>query len=109
MATFLALYMAPVGAMDEMMKSTTQEGRDTQTQAWNAWIEEKKASLVDVGAPVGKNKRVTSSGVSDVRNEVGGYSIVEAASHEAAAALFADNPMLEMPSAYVEVLAIMPM
>lgn len=109
MAKFLALYMAPVGAMDEMMQNTTQEQRDEQMQEWNTWMEEKKSSLVDIGAPVGRNKRITPAGIVDVRNEVGGYSIVEAASHEEAAALFADNPMLKMPGAYVEVLTIVPM
>ncbi len=109
MAKFLALYMAPVGAMDEMMKNTTKEERDAQMQGWQKWMDDKKSSIVDMGAPVGKNKRVTSAGVEDVRNEVGGYSLIEAASHDEAAALFRDNPMLEMPGAYVEVLECMPM
>ena len=109
MAKFLALYMAPVGAMDEMMKNTTEEQRAGQMQVWQKWMDAKGSAIADMGAPVGKNKRVTSSGVTDVRNEVGGYSLVEAASHEAAAALFSDNPMLEMPGAYVEVLECMPM
>jgi hypothetical protein len=109
MAKFLALYMAPVGAMDEMMKNTTKEQRDAQMQMWQKWMDEKKSSIVDMGAPLGKNKRISSGGVSDTRNEVGGYSIVEAVSHDAAAALFSDNPMLEMPGAYVEVLECMPM
>ena len=52
---------------------------------------------------------VTASGVSDVRNEIGGYSIVEADSHDEAAKVFLDNPMLQMPGAYIEVLDIKPM
>jgi hypothetical protein len=40
---------------------------------------------------------------------IGGYSIVQAESHEAAAALFANSPHLTMPGATVEVMEIMPM
>jgi len=65
--------------------------------------------MPDMGAPLGKNKRVSASGVADMRNDVGGYSIVEANTHDEAAQLFRDNPMLQMPGAYVEVLEIMPM
>lgn len=109
MAQFLAIYGAPVGAMEEMMKNTTQEERDKQMESWNTWMEAKKSSIVEKGAPLGKNKRISNSGVEDVPNEVGGYSIIEASSQEDAAKLFSDNPMLQMPGAYVDVLPIMPM
>ena len=109
MARFLALYGAPVGAMDAAMQNTSQEERDASMEAWNKWMQAKGSAIVSMGAPVGKNKRVSESGVEDVRNEVGGYSIVEADTHEEAAELFTDNPMLEMKGAYVDVLAIMPM
>jgi hypothetical protein len=109
MKTFMALYMAPVGAMDEMSKNMTPETSRLQNESWKEWMDQKETSLADVGAPLGRNKRVTASGVADVRNEVGGYSIVEADSHDQAASLFLDNPMLQMPGAYVEVLEIKPM
>lgn len=110
MKKFLAIYMAPMEKMQEAMKAMTPEMQKEQNELWNKWMESKKGSVADMGAPVGKNKRVTSAGVSDVRNEIGGYSIVEAESHDEAAKLFSDNPMLQgMPEAYVEVLEIMPM
>ena len=59
--------------------------------------------------PVGKTKQAAASGASDIKNDIGGYSIVQAESHEAAAALFADNPHLTMPGATVEVMEIRPM
>jgi hypothetical protein len=110
MKKFLALYMAPVGSMDEMMKNTTPEMKEKQNAGWKTWMESKKAMIADMGAPVGKNMRATAAGVSAVRNEVGGYSIVQAETQEEAAKMFVDNPMLKgMPTAYVEVLEIMPM
>ena len=43
-----------------------------------------------------------------VRNEMGGYSIVQADSHEAATKMFdKDFPHLKMPGAWIEVVEIM--
>lgn len=39
-------------------------------------------------------------------DEVGGYSVVQAESHEAAAKLFEKHPHNEMPGAWVEVMEI---
>ena len=106
----MAIYMAPIAAMETMMKNSTPESRKKEMESWQTWMEGKKGALVDMGAPLGKNKRATAKGVSDVRNEIGGYMIVQAETHEEAAKLFTDNPMLlGMPEAYVEVLEIMPM
>ena len=103
------MYGAPVGAMDEMMKNSSQEERDKSMEEWTKWMQAKGSAIVEMGAPVGKNKRVTSGGIEDVRNEVGGYTIVEAGTHEEAAQLFTDNPGLLMPGGYVDVLAIVEM
>jgi hypothetical protein len=41
---------------------------------------------------------------------VGGYSILQAESHDAAAKLFGkDHPHLQMPGAWIEIVEIMPM
>ena len=70
-----------------------------------------KKSLVDGGAPLGKTKRVDAKGASNTKNEVGGYSIVQAQSHDAAAKVFGkDHPHLQMmPGAWIEIVEIMPM
>ena len=47
-------------------------------------MNDNKASIVEGGAPLGKTKRVNSNGASDTKNEVGGYSVVQAESHEEA-------------------------
>jgi hypothetical protein len=109
MKKFIALYMAPVAAMDEMRKNPNPEKDKKWMDSWNAWMEEHKASFVDVGAPAGANKRVMKDSVKDVRNEVTGYSVVQAESHDEAAKLFQGNPMLQMPGAYVEVMEWVPM
>jgi hypothetical protein len=101
--------MAPNATIDAMMKNASPEDQKKGMDDWTAWMDAHKADLADMGAPTGKNKRVTKGGVSDTRNEVCGYTIVEADSHDAAAALFADCPHLEMDGAYVEVLECLEM
>jgi len=107
MKKYLALYMMPVAALDGMMARMKQDpnaGKNDMT-AWQTWMNAHKNMFVEMGSPVGKNMRVTSKSASPMRNEVTGYSIIEANSHEEAAKLFMDNPMLVgMPEAYVEVL-----
>ena len=36
------------------------------------------ASFADSGGPVGKTKQASASGATDIKNDVGGYSIVQA-------------------------------
>src|SRR5882724_5077436 len=109
MKKFVALYMAPVGAFDEMMKNPDPKAMKDMSDGWMKWVDSHKKSFVDVGAPTGKNKRVSSGGVKEVRNEVTGYSVVQADSHDEATKMFKDNPMLQSPGAYVEVLEWMEM
>jgi hypothetical protein len=70
---------------------------------------ENKKSIVDGGAPLGKTKRVDAKGASDIKNEVGGYSIVQARSHNDAVKMFGkEHPHLHMPKAWIEVVEILP-
>ncbi len=78
MKKFLALYMADASGMADMMKNATPEQRKKGTEAWEKWMEHNKSSLVDRGAPVGKTKRIDTKGTKDAKNDVCGYSIVQA-------------------------------
>ena len=49
-----------------------------------------------MGAPLGKTKRVTSNGMADTKNEITGYTIVEADSFDAAAKIFKNHPHFKM-------------
>src|SRR3989344_7714640 len=103
MKKYLVLYMAPIEVMDKMMKESSPEDMKKGMDEWMEWAK-KHPEIADIGAPLGKNKRVTKEGISDVRNDVGGYSFVEAESQEAAAKVFAGSPHFELPGAYIEVL-----
>lgn len=108
MSKFFVLYLAPVSAIEQMMANSTPEQMKAGMNAWMTWMNDHKKSLADMGAPLGKTKRVTAAGVSSVKNEVTGYTIVEADSDEAAAKLLVGHPHLSVPGAYIDVLAVMP-
>jgi hypothetical protein len=108
MKKFLVLYMAKTADFNRMMKNSTPEQQKKGMDAWMKWMGDHKASLVDGGAPLGKTKRVDTKGASDIRNGIGGYSIVQAKTASAAAKLFGKrHPHLQMPGAWVEIVEIM--
>jgi hypothetical protein len=110
MKKFMVLYMASGAEFEKMMKSSTPEQQKIGMEAWMKWMNANKASLVDGGAPLGKTKRVDQNGASNTKNEIGGYSIVQAESHDAATKIFGkDHPHLQMPGAWIEITEIMPL
>ncbi len=109
MKKFMVLYMAPSAQFEQMMKNATPEQQQKGMDAWMKWMNANKASLADGGAPLGKTKRVDANGTKDTKNEVGGYSVVQAESHDAAAKMFGkDHPHLHVPGAWIEIVEIMP-
>lgn len=96
-------------AMRKMMEETSAEDRKKSMGEWGMWMKNHMADFADSGAPVGKNTQITTGGASDMSNDIGGYSIVQAETKEAAAKLFADNPHLKLPGAVVDLMEIVPM
>jgi hypothetical protein len=110
MKKFMAIYMASGADFERMMRESTPEQQAKGMQAWMKWMNDNKASIVEGGAPLGKTKRADAKGVADIRNGMGGYSVVQAETHDAAAKLFGkDHPHLMMPGAWVEIMEIMPL
>jgi len=111
MKKFMVLYMASSADFEKTMKTSTPEQQKKGMDAWMKWMSKRKKSLVDGGAPLGKTKRVDAKGASNTKNGVGGYSIVQAQSHDAAAKMLGkDHPHLQMmPGAWIEIVEIMPM
>jgi hypothetical protein len=101
--------MAPLSAMQKAMQATPEEGK-RQMAEWMKWGETHKASIVDMGAPLGKTKRVTSAGLADAHNEMGGYGITQGESADAVAKIFIGHPHLQMDKdAKIEIIEIVPM
>ena len=77
--------------------------------AWKAWVEKHQGSLVFMGGPLGKTKKVGEQGIEDVSNAMGAFVVVKAASHEAAAKMFEHHPhFTNFPGEGVEVMPVMP-
>lgn len=110
MKKFMILYMASAADFEKAMSNSTPEQHKKGMAAWMQWMEKHKKSIVDGGAPLGKTRRVDAKASSNTRNGVGGYSIVQAQSHDAAAKLFGkDHPHLQMMAGgWIEIVEIMP-
>ena len=107
MNKFMVLYMANGAEFEKMMKTSTPEQQKKGMEGWMKWMGDHKASIVEGGAPLGKTKRVDSKGASDAKNDIGGYSIVQAETADDAAKLFGkDHPHLQMPGAWVEIIEV---
>lgn len=106
MKKFFALYMIPAGVIEQWMKDTTPEQRDASMAEWGKWMEDNKASFVDAGSMLGKTKKITSEGVSDLKNDITGYSIVQAESHDEAAKIFASHPNNSIPGGWIELMSV---
>ena len=110
MKKFMVLYMANAADFEKMMKESTPEQQKKGMEGWMKWMGDHKASLVDGGAPLGKTKRVDAKGVSDAKNGIGGYSIVQAESADAATKIVGKGqPHLQMPGTWIEIVEIMPL
>ena len=111
MQTFIVLFLAPVAVIEEWMK-TPQVDREVaekkMREDWDAWMAT-HASMIKETHAGGKTKRINASGVTDAKNDIMLYSIVEAESHEVASNAFIGHPHLTIPQATIEVMAIRPM
>jgi hypothetical protein len=110
MKKFMVLYMAPVSEFDKFMAESTPQQQKEGMDAWMKWMNANQGAMADAGAMLGKTKRVDSKGVSPTRNDIGGYSIVQADSHDEAAKLFGKkHPHFTVPGAWIEIVEIVPM
>lgn len=109
---YLAIYQGSVSAREKAEQAGTVND-DTAAAgmaAWGAWVERNRDAIIDVGSPLGPTKRVSASGIADTTNMAVAYVIVEAESHEAAAAMFRDHPHFTIfPGDSVEVMPCLPM
>jgi hypothetical protein len=108
MKKFMVLYRAPLASFDQMMKATPEQQRSGM-DAWMAWSKKAGSAIVDLGAPLGKTLKVTPTGASPTRNDLGGYSILQAESKEALAETLKGHPHFMMPDGFIEIVEIMPM
>jgi predicted phosphoribosyltransferase len=115
MKKFLAIYTGSAAAREKAKRNelSEDERKKRDARGMNAWMEwgvSHASVIVDRGAPLGKTKLAAPEGVSDIKNEMAGYVIVEAESHEAAAKLFENHPHFAIfPGDSVEIMECLPL
>lgn len=111
MHTFLVLFLAPASVIEEWMKTPPadrEEEEKKMREDWDTWMNS-HTDMIKETYVGGKTKRVDQAGVTDVKNDIMLYSIVEAESHEVAAKAYEGHPHLMIPQSSIEVMAIRPM
>src|SRR5262245_16720843 len=109
MKKFLVLYQVPHSVMDEWQRKPSDERKgaeDKMSNEMQAWTGGRGKLFTDRGAGLGKAKRITSSGVSDARNALVMYAIVQGESQDAVAKTFESHPHLQIPQSSIEVMEL---
>lgn len=112
MNNYLAIFTGSPAAMDEwnaLPEAEREERTKRGVAAWRAWAEKHRASILEGGGPLGRTKRVTGEGITDIRNHMGAFVVVRAESQETAARMFVDHPHFTLfPGDGVEVMQVLP-
>jgi hypothetical protein len=111
MNKYYVVFKIPTESMDDWVKNVSEEERKQQTdqlmKQWGQWQEKYKASILDSGSPLGKTKRVTKAGITDVRNDLNYLMVIQAASHDEAAKIMAENPHVQViPTSCADVMEV---
>jgi len=115
MKKFLAIYIGTQAALEksrwnELDEAKRRELEDAGLKAWMEWGAANAAAIVDQGSPLGKTKRAAPEGLSDIKNVMTGYAVVQAESHDAAAKLFEGHPHFTIfPGDSVEIMECLPL
>jgi len=110
LAVFLGSKTSPKMAAWTALPEAERKKKESEgIAAWKAWVEKHQASLVTMGGPLGKTKKVSARGVEDISNDMGAFTVVRADSHEAAAKLFENHPHFTIfPGESVEIMPVLP-
>lgn len=108
MKKFLAIYYGSAASMEKWANLSEAAKLDRQKEGikvWASWAEKNSKMIVDMGNPLGKTKKVDDKGVSDSKNQLTAYTIVEAETHDEAAKLFLKHPHFEIfPGDSIEIM-----
>jgi hypothetical protein len=114
MKNFLAIFIGSASSpkraeWDKMDEAKRKQMEASGIKAWGDWMKAKSSAVVETGGPLGKTKRTSAQGVSDTKNNMSGYIVVKAESHEAAAKMFEKHPhFAHFPGDSVEIMEILP-
>ncbi|KHD87547.1 MAG: hypothetical protein OM95_13980 [Bdellovibrio sp. ArHS] len=96
MKKFLAVYTGTPESLEKKWGSLNPKERAQRerqgVEAWMNWGKKHQLAIKDNGSPLGKTKKVDAQGISDTKNNMTGYVIVEAPSAQEAAEMFLHHP-----------------
>jgi hypothetical protein len=99
---------AKMGAWMALPEADRHKREQEGIAAWHAWAEKHKADIVTMGGPLGKTKKVSLTGIEDISNALGAFTVVRAASPEEAAQMFENHPHFAIfPGDSVEVMPVL--
>ena len=109
LAVFVGSKTSPRRAAWDALSEGERRAKEREVMAaWNAWVVKHEGAIVSMGGPLGKTKRVSHEGLHDISNQLGAFTVVRAASHEAAAKLFLNHPHFAIfPGEAVEVMPVL--
>lgn len=114
MKRFLAVFVGTPEAMEKsgwnaLDEKSRKEREAAGFQAWVDWSTKHAGAIVDRGAPLGKTKSASPEGITDIKNALAAYVVVQAETHDAAAALFESHPHFTIfPGDSVEIMECLP-
>lgn len=114
MKKFLAIYLGSTNGSaakewENLSNSARKEREQAGMKSWGAWVEENSKVISDHGSPLGKTKRIDRSGISDVKNAMAAWTVVQAENQDAAAKLFINHAHFTLfPGDSVEVMECLP-
>ena len=112
MKSYLAMFTGSPSALARWETLPEPERQHRQTEgvaAWKKWATDNAASIVVMGGPLSRTKLISKRGITDVRNNLGAFTVVQAESQEAAARLFLNHPhFMIFPGEGVEVMEVLP-
>lgn len=112
MKRYLAVFTGSPTAMARWETIPEPDRQQKQAQgiaAWKKWATDNAAAIVEMGGPLSRTKLVSSAGISDIRNNLGAFTVVQAESQEAAARMFLNHPHFAIfPGEGVEVMEVLP-
>ena len=112
--TYLAVFLgsktsAKMAAWTALPEADRRKKEQEGIAAWKAWVGKHQDAIVAMGGPLGKTKKVDATGIADISNQMGAFTVVRAASHEAAAKMFENHPHFAIfPGEMVEIMPVLP-
>lgn len=109
LAVFLGSKTSPARQAWDALPEAERHAKEQEGMAsWKGWVDKHYSSIVTMGGPLGKTKKVTKGGIADISNQLGAFTVVRADSHEAAAKIFEKHPHFAIfPGDGVEIMPVL--